>query len=251
MIRYLKIPFRLAYKIYFLTLFFASLAIAYPFFAFLLAKEERWPKAFYWMQKWGTMLRYASGIFIRYKSNKQFPEPPYVVVSNHGSYIDTVLMYCIIPDYFVSMGKGELKDWPLFKIFFTKGMNILVDRSNLRASHRAYQRAHDVLSKKRSVTIFPEGGIPASAPKLDRFKNGAFRLAIEHQVPIVPITLVNSWSAFNSNELYCGEGGPDVIRVVVHKAISTKGFTDKDLIHLRQQAHDVINKPLLEDESKR
>jgi 1-acyl-sn-glycerol-3-phosphate acyltransferase len=237
--------------VYFFILFFASLAVLYPLFAYLLADEKRWPRAFYWMQKWGTFLRYASGILIRYKTKEHFPKPPYVVVSNHGSYIDTVLMYCIIPDYFVFMGKGELRNWPLFNIFFMKGMNILVDRNNLRASHRAYQKAHEELSKKRSVAIFPEGGIPPLAPQLARFKNGAFRLAIEHEVPIVPITLVNSWSAFNSNDLYTGEGSPDIIRVVVHKPISTKGLTDKDLVHLRQQAFEAINKPLLENESRR
>ncbi len=203
------------------------------------------------MRIWGTFLRYASGIFIQFGCEKQFPEPPYVVVSNHGSYIDTVLMYCIIPDYFVFMGKEELKNWPLFGMFFTKGMNILVDRGSIRDSHRAYQRAHDELSKKRSVAIFPEGGIPETAPQMARFKNGAFRLAIEHQVPIVPITLVNSWSTFNSNQLYTGEASPDVVRVEIHKPISTKGLTDKDLVHLRQQAFEVINKPLLENESRR
>tara|TARA_Y100000782_G_scaffold115585_1_gene160850 strand:+ start:12239 stop:12889 length:651 start_codon:yes stop_codon:yes gene_type:complete len=216
----------------------------------MLSNEKYWPRLFKMLRPWGNFLRYASGIFIRIEKEGDFPPPPYVIVANHASYIDIVLMYCIVPDYFVFMGKSELEDWPLFKIFFTKGMNIAVKRGSIRASHAAYVRAHEELSKKRSVAIFPEGGIPLSAPTLERFKNGAFRLAIEHQVPIVPITIVNSWSCFNSNELYTGEGSPDIIRLEIHKPIETKSLTDKDLVNLREQAFEIINEPLLRNESR-
>ena len=249
--QWIKIPFRLLYKVYFLVVFYITLALLYPFFSYLLADRSRWSRAFIWMKRWGALLRFLTGICVKTNTEHAFPNPPYVVVCNHQSYIDTILMYACVPDYFVFLGKAELSKWPLFHVFFTKGMNILVDRSSVRRSHGAFQDAHNRLTLGRSVVLFPEGGIPPNTPELARFKHGAFRLAIEHQVPIVPITIVNSWKHFNSNALLTGEGGPGSYKVIVHPAIHTTGKSNQDLVNLRNQAFEVINKPLLNDGSKR
>ena len=82
-------------------------------------------------------------------------------------------------------------------------------------------------------------------PKLDLFKSGAFKLAIDAQVPILPITIIDNWKLFYTDPVLTGFARPGFARVVIHDEIPTKGLTKKDLVPLRHQTFEVINKPLL------
>lgn len=213
-------------------------------------RESTWPKAFSLIRFCTYIVRILTGIRVKYPVKEHFPKPPYVIAANHTSYIDIFLMYAIVPDFFAFMGKKELRRWPIFRIFFTSGMNILVERNSITASHKAYREANEKLDKGVCVAVFPEGGIMPTAPKLSKFKNGAFRMAIDKGVPVVPVTILNSYEIFESNDLLKGYGGPDVAQIVVHKAIETKDMTDKDLVHLRENCFNIINNTLLEYGSK-
>lgn len=94
-------------------------------------------------------------------------------------------MYNVIPEYFLFMGKYELLRWPLFNMFF-KDMNIAVNRGSHVEAAKAFRRAANALDRGTSLALFPEGTIPVFTPRLKPFKDGAFKLAIEKQVPIVP-----------------------------------------------------------------
>lgn len=137
------------------------------------------------------------------------------------------------------MGKAELKNVPLFNIFFRR-MNIAVNRSSITSAHKAYQRARTDLSKGISITIFPEATIPECAPELGPFKNGAFKLAVEQQVSVVPITFLDNWKLFPDNKRERFVVRPGFSRIIVHKPISTSGMTDADISGLRQQVYEII-----------
>jgi 1-acyl-sn-glycerol-3-phosphate acyltransferase len=168
-----------------------------------------------------------------------------VICSNHGSYLDIIQMYNVIPQYFLFMGKYELLRWPLFKIFF-KDMNIAVNRGSHIEAAKAFRRAAEALDRGTSIAIFPEGTIPLDAPRMKPFKDGAFRLAIEKQVPIVPVTFVNHWELFGEPEQFTSRARPGMARAVVHQPIDTKGLTEADLVALRRRVYEVIEGPLLE-----
>lgn len=119
-------------------------------------------------------------------------------------------------------------------------MNILVDRSSIIGSHKAYKRAGSDIDKGISIAIFPEATIPDSAPMLGRFKNGAFKLAIEKQIPIVPVIYLDNWKLLPDGVRKKTGGQPGVSRVVIHEPISTKGLTDNDLDTLKKQVYKVI-----------
>lgn len=57
-------------------------------------------------------------------------DQPFLIRSNHSSFIDIPCIYSIFAQYFIFPGKKEIENWPLFHIFYTSGMNILVDRQN-------------------------------------------------------------------------------------------------------------------------
>jgi 1-acyl-sn-glycerol-3-phosphate acyltransferase len=140
------------------------------------------------------------------------------------------------------MGKQELDKAPLFRIFFRE-MNILVDRSSNTASHRAFMRAGQDIDKGDSVFLFPEGTI-SSFGKLRGFKNGAFKLAIDKQVPIVPVTYLNNWKLLQNGGFFKAHGRPGISRVVIHEPIPTAGMTEKDLVSLRTKVYEIIQKEL-------
>ena len=147
------------------------------------------------------------------------------------------------------IGKAELLRWPVLNIFFKK-MDIGVNREKRHSAMRSILRAKKEIKKGWSIVIFPEGGIPVNNPKLNPFKQGAFKMAIEEQVPILPITLIDTWRLFETNPPLTGMAHPGISRFVVHDPISTKGLTKKDLVNLRQQTFEVINGPLLDYNSK-
>jgi len=233
------------WKAYFLLSFIISLILLYPLFYILLLNRKWFPAAFKLKKVWTIWIFPASGIItrVKYKTPKDKLPKTAVYCANHMSYLDIISAYIVIPHYFVSMAKKELGKAPLFNIFF-KEMNILVDRKSITAAHRALVKAAEEIDRGNSVFLFPEGGIITNDGKLHNFKNGAFKLAIDKQVPVVPITFLNNWKLFQNGPLLRTQGRPGISRVVVHEPISTVGMTADDLISLRTRVHYIIEQEL-------
>ena len=155
-----------------------------------------------------------------------------------------MLIYIAIPVYFHTMGKAELLKVPLFRRFFQR-MNIPVNRKSNMDSHRAFKRAGNDIDKGISIALFPEGTIHHKAPLMGRFKNGPFRLAIEKQVPIVPISFLNNWLLL-PDDFHNRVGHPGIAHVIIHEPIPTKGLSEGDIEKLKADVYAAINKPLQE-----
>jgi 1-acyl-sn-glycerol-3-phosphate acyltransferase len=168
----------------------------------------------------------------------------YVFCPNHTSFLDIILIYISIPVYFHTMGKAEILKIPLFRRFF-KHMNIPVNRQSRKDSHRAFLRAGEDLDKGVSITLFPEGTIHHNYPHVGRFKNGPFKLAIEKQVPIVPITFIDNWLVLPDNYPK-NVGHPGVVHVIIHQPVETTGLTENDIDHLKKKVFEIIEMPLRE-----
>ena len=237
---------QLVYKLYFLSVFTLYLVLAYPLFYWATAKESRFKIAFNQLDNWSRFVVFLTGINVQKEGLENLPKnSPFILCTNHASYLDIILMYRVLSDYFVMMGKGEIKDWPLFHRFFTTGMNILVDRESKIGSHRAFEEAKKQLDRGHNVVIFPEGGIPDfHTPKMKGFKNGAFKLAIEKQVPIIPLTFQTNWKLLESARPLMGLARPGISKVIIHKPIETKGMTMNNLAELRTKTREIIAMPL-------
>lgn len=209
-------------------------------FLILLSREEWFHYAFRLKKVWAHCILFSTGIFyhIRYEE-KPDCNHAYVICPNHSSYLDILLTNVAIPCYFHFMGKAELLNVPLFNIFFRR-MNIAVKRSSITSSHKAYQRALEDISKGIGITIFPEATIPECSPNLGPFKNGAFKLAIEAQVPIIPVTFMDNWKLFPDRLKQRYLVRPGISRIVVHKAIPTKGLSEEDIPALKLKVQEII-----------
>ncbi|MCC6839474.1 MAG: 1-acyl-sn-glycerol-3-phosphate acyltransferase [Flavobacteriales bacterium] len=234
---------RLLFKGWFALAFALSLVVLYLPFRMLLRKPSGYPAAFRLMRGWARFLGIAGMMPLRVEWKGQLPPSPYVVCINHSSYLDIVHAFNVLPEYFVFLGKHELLYWPLFNIFF-RDMHIAVNRSNGAEAARALMRAGRALDAGISVGLFPEGTISGHAPRMLPFKDGAFRLAVKKQVPIVPITFVNNWLLFGDPEQPWSRGRPGIARAVVHPAVPTRGLGPADVDNLRQRVFDTIESPL-------
>ena len=93
------------------------------------------------------------------------------------------------------------------------------------------------------MVIYPEGTI-ADTGILRPFKNGAFKLAIEKQVPIIPVANLNNWKLLQNGGFFKSLGRPGFSRVIVGEPIETKGMTEENLVDLRNQVRDFIQNEL-------
>ncbi len=123
-------------------------------------------------------------------------------------------------------------------------MNISVDRNSKMDSHRAFVRSSSELDKGTSLVMFPEGTIPNNTPKLGRFKNGPFKLAIAKQIPIVPVTFLNNWQILPDGRKKKHGGRPKRAKAIVHAPIETKGMTENDLELLKAMVYKTIDNAL-------
>ena len=81
------------------------------------------------------------------------------------------------------------------------------------------------------------------------FKNGPFKLAIEKEVPIVPITFLSNYKILPAKNNFIKYGGPGIARAIIHEPIETTGMTENDLVPLRTKVYSIINKAIQEHES--
>jgi 1-acyl-sn-glycerol-3-phosphate acyltransferase len=197
---------------------------------------------FFFQRLMAAQIAFGSLIFFRTQWEIKRSKLPKscIYVANHTSYIDIVLSYLFLPAYYVFMAKMELKKVPLFKVFFEK-MQISVDRSSRVSSHKAFLRAKEELDLGNSVFIFPEGTISSNGV-LKAFKNGPFKLAIDNQVPIVPITFKNNWKILQNGGFFKSYGRPGISEIIIHQPIPTSGMTEENLVDLKQNVYQIISK---------
>lgn len=242
---YLLWPFRVVYKIYYLIAFSLLMLASYPFYVYLLAKPKRYPAAFRLMKFHARILLLATGIILRVKGRENIPSGgAYIICANHTSFLDAFCLYQVFPDYFVFTGKKEIEKWPLFHIFYTSGMNILVDRNSKAGALASLKRMSQELSKGNPLAVFPEGTRPVNPPTLGPFKPGAFALAIQLKVPVVPVTFTGNWKRLGRGGLFSGYASPGISEVIIHAPVLTSARKKSDQELLTAEVHRTIAQPL-------
>lgn len=239
MFRFLGSVASVLWKTWFLLWFVCTMVVFFPFFRILLSRQDWFPMAFRLKKIWAHVLLVGAGIAYRVQYEAPLPNTPFVFCPNHTSYLDIIISYCILPHYFVFMGKQELSKVPLFRIFFER-MNILVNRKSAQDAHRAFLRAGEELKQGHSVVLFPEGTISREVPRMRPFKNGAFKLAIEQQVPLVPITFFNHYRLLRDAPYLQGICRPGLARIRVHAPISTAGLNLNQTESLKERVRGII-----------
>jgi 1-acyl-sn-glycerol-3-phosphate acyltransferase len=163
------------------------------------------------------------------------PRRPYVVIANHESFVD-ILLISHLPWEMKWLSKETFFKFPLVGWMMQMAGDIRLVRGEKDSVIAAMAACKDRLDKKVSVMIFPEG-TRARDGVLKPFKDGAFRLAIENQVPILPLAVHGAYTGLVSGDWRFGVTDAEV-RVL--EPIETAGLTMNDLTDLKHRAHAAI-----------
>ena len=212
--------------------------VMFPFLVLSILTESGYPYFFKMARIWAKFILFGMGFHYKIDKNQDLQsDKSYMIVANHTSMADIMLMLALTRNPFVFVGKKELSKIPLFG-FFYKRTCILVDRNCSKSKMEVFNRAQKRINQGLSICIFPEGGVPHDETVLlDTFKDGAFRLAIDHEIPIVPITFADNKKRFSYTFF---SGSPGLMRVKMHTHVETLGKKGEDRKEIREEVRDII-----------
>ena len=194
---------------------------------------------------WAKCVLFGMGFYYKVERIQKLDHnKSYMFVANHTSMTDIMLMLAVVDNPFVFVGKMSLAKIPLFG-FFYKRTSILVDRSSSKSRMEVFEQAQKRINRGLSICIFPEGGVPHDESiVLDAFKDGAFRLAADHHLPIVPLVFPDNKKRL-SYTFY--SGSPGVMRVKMLPPVETVSATGEpfDKKELRENVRNMIYKELM------
>jgi len=240
--------FILIWRIWFFFWLICTIILILPVLAIVISKESWYPTFFkiahYWSKTTLLVMGFSPKVYAEENISR---DKSYMFSPNHTSMIDIFLMLAITKNPFVFIGKKELVNIPIFGYIY-KRTCILVDRNDVDSKRSAFIEAQKRLHKGLSVCIFPEGKVPDDESIiLDIFQKGAFRLAIEFNIPIVPITFYDCKKRFSYTFF---SGSPGVLRVKTHQFLQTNDLSQKDKNELKNKAYQLIYSDLVTDMEK-
>lgn len=158
------------------------------------------------------------------------PGKSYIYISNHTSYLDIPGVCLTVPTQIRPLAKKELQKLPIFG-WIVKPACVVVDRSSVESRKKSMTHLKEVLKRGISILVFPEGTQNRTREPLQPFFDGAFRIAIETQQPILPMVILNAGNLMPAGTF---QARPGKVRIVVSPEISTSGLTLNDTQKLKQ-----------------
>lgn len=162
---------------------------------------------------WARAILAAAGVRVTTETRSRLPEGPVVFVSNHVSAIDIPILFAALPRSFRIVYKSSLAWVPLMGQFLLAARNIPIDRSRAFSAKRSLARAARRIHSGVSVALFPEGTRSGEAP-MGAFKRGSFKLAVEAQAPVVPVSLIGLRAVAKPGRLV-----PGTVHVRIHEPL--------------------------------
>ncbi|OUT70347.1 MAG: hypothetical protein CBB76_06210 [Crocinitomicaceae bacterium TMED16] len=233
------------WKIYIFLVFSVFAVLLYPFFRVVLFKKS-WKKySFKLFMIWSWLMRIFCFYIVRNVQSAELPDGPYIIVANHTSYLDIFFMYSMLPKHpFVFLGKSEILTYPIIRTYF-KNLNIPVFRFDRKKVGLSFTLAVEAIKEGWSLVIFPEGTIPAeNIPKMVPFKNGAFKIAKEAKVPIVPITFTTNHLLFSDPTDIFGPARPGLSRFYIGQYVPKEDVESMSFLELNKICFDRVEAPL-------
>jgi len=223
--------------------FLIELLLLFPLFLLVSIPNNYWSRRTIWriIRSWSQSWLWLIGMPLRIQGAKP-PERRYVIIANHISYMDTVVVFSAIPWYFRALGKAEMAQMPLLG-FVYRQIVIMVKRDSAHNRSRSMRLMWRAVRNESSVLIFPEGTFNETAAPLKDFYDGAFRLAVTSQTPIFPMLFpdtVDRWHYSHWWKVWPGRN-----RAIYLDPVPVDGLTLADVPALKEKVYSAMGKALI------
>jgi putative phosphoserine phosphatase/1-acylglycerol-3-phosphate O-acyltransferase len=190
---------------------------------------------------WGDLATSLAGLDLRVDGEEHlWSRRPAVFIFNHQSGIDALLMIKLLRRDLTGIAKQEVRWNPIFGPLFAAAGIVFIDRADTARAIEAMKPAVEALRQGRSLVIAPEG-TRSTTPRLGRFKKGAFHIAMQADVPIVPIVFRNALDALPKHGVVVR---PATIEAVVLPPVETREWKrdnlDAEIAAIRSRYLEVL-----------
>ncbi len=218
--------------------------VLYPLMFIFLEQEKTYKHAHFIRKVWLDSLLRIGFITVNTIIESGFDKnQTYVITPNNGSRVDIICLVARLPLFFSFLAMEEFKKVPLYGKWF-RTLDLGVNKKNPIQAAKSYLQSKKVIENNRSLVMFPEATISKIVPQLSDFKDGPFRLAIEKQVPILPITFIGNYKLIPDQGVF--EIRPGKVIQYIHSPINTVGLSLDDVEFLKKKVKDIIENKLQE-----
>lgn len=192
------------------------------------------------VQKWARSLVKLAGVNVQILGEENIPSGTVLFVSNHQGNFDIPILLGYIKKPKAFIAKIELQKLPLIPSWMNHMKCIFMDRSDIRQSLKVINQAADLLQEGYSMVIFPEG-TRSKDNSLRDFKPGSLKLAFKAGVPIIPVTIRDSYKIMEQNGFIIK---PAQVEIIISKPIPTTGLTKEQAAELPEKVRSIIQNNL-------
>lgn len=187
---------------------------------------------------WSKAMCFLSFVKVEVEGEDNIDEhSSYVFAANHQSAFDIWLVYGWLPRPFSWVMKKELRKIPLVGLACEKIGHIFVDRRNPLEARKSLIKAQQILKNGQCVVIFPEG-TRSKDGKVGAFKRGAFNMASDLQLPIIPITIIGAYEVMSRSVWHIK---PGKLKMIIHKPICfDKKLSESEIRDLAKETREII-----------
>lgn len=235
----MKLLFRLLFTIYAYATFVLLMLIIflYHVMVVIFTRGNRVELMYRIYRPWARTWAFINGVRLEVKGEENIDRnKSYIFVLNHGSAADIIIAPAAMQNRYRPLGKKELTQIPFMGYMFKKAV-VLVDRSDPESRRESMDRMREIIRQNISIMIAPEGTRNRSPLPLQPFRDGAFRLAIEFHLPVVPMVLLNTRKLYPNSSLLM-----ERCELKCHflKPVSTENLTEQDVDSLKDKVFKLI-----------
>jgi 1-acyl-sn-glycerol-3-phosphate acyltransferase len=237
-------PFRIVYTAYAFFCFTALMLLIFP----LVLLASLWGKVrggnfiYHLLRVWSGIWFFLVGIrHVNVYESRPRSDRQYIFVVNHISYLDSAILVEAIRQPFRPLGKIEMSRIPIFG-FIYRVCVVMVDRHSTESRTKSLRQLKSVLKKGISILVFPEGTFNLTNKPLKDFYDGAFRLAIETQTPLLPVLFIDAYNRMHHKHLFTLT--PGISRAVFLEPVPVEGFTSRDVRRLKEMVYRQMEEKL-------
>jgi 1-acyl-sn-glycerol-3-phosphate acyltransferase len=185
---------------------------------------------------WARVLLFVLGVRVDVEGGSNLPHGPAVYAANHGSALDILILFGYLPADFRFIHKRSLYLVPVLGWSLWVAGHVGIDRANPFRARKSLEAAAERIHNGTSVAVFPEGTRSPDA-EVRPFKRGSFVLALEAQVPVVPVSLLGVKRVVPRG---ISTLKPGTVRLVIHPPVSTEGRDADSAASLAEEVRLVV-----------